>query len=46
MKLLWRYFKERKKFWLIPLLVIFAMVALLIILGPTNPYSPFVYTVF
>lgn len=46
MKLLWRYFKERKKFWLIPLFVIFVVVALLVIMGPTNPYSPFVYTVF
>jgi len=46
MKNLLRYFLERKKFWLLPLLVIFAAAALLVILGPSNPYSPFIYTVF
>ncbi len=46
MKNLWRYFRERKKFWLLPLLLILGVMALLIILGPTNPYSPFIYTVF
>lgn len=46
MKLLWRYFAQRKKFWLIPLLVLFLGAAVLILLGPSNPYSPFVYTVF
>ncbi len=46
MKMLWRYFSQRKKFWLIPLLVIFLLAAVLVILGPSNPYSPFVYTVF
>jgi len=46
MKMLFRYFKERKKYWLIPLLLVFAVAALLVILGPTNPYSPFIYTVF
>jgi competence protein ComGC len=45
-KNLWRYFSQRKKFWLLPLLLVFAVVAVLIILGPTNPYSPFIYTVF
>ena len=46
MKMLWRYFSQRKKWWLIPLLVIFLLAAVLVILGPSNPYSPFVYTVF
>lgn len=46
MKTLWRYFRERKKFWLIPLLLLFAVLALLVIMGPANPYSPFIYTVF
>ncbi|MFN9113837.1 MAG: DUF5989 family protein [Bacteroidota bacterium] len=45
-KQVWKYFKVRKKFWLLPLLLIFAVIALLVILGPTNPYSPFIYTVF
>jgi len=46
MKMLFRYFKERKKYWLIPLLIVFIFAAVLVILGPTNPYSPFIYTVF
>jgi hypothetical protein len=46
MKNLFRYFMARKKFWLIPLLAIFALAAILVIAGPSNPYSPFIYTVF
>ncbi|MBY0516428.1 MAG: hypothetical protein K2P81_05940 [Bacteriovoracaceae bacterium] len=43
---LYRYFKTRKKFWLIPLLLIFVIAAVLVLAGPSNPYSPFIYTVF
>lgn len=46
MKNLFRYFMARKKFWLIPLLAIFVLAAILVIAGPSNPYSPFIYTVF
>ncbi|MCE3011720.1 MAG: DUF5989 family protein [Proteobacteria bacterium] len=43
---LWKYFKQRKKFWLIPLILVFLVFALLLVIGPTNPYAPFIYTVF
>ncbi len=46
MKNLFRYFMARKKFWLIPLLIMFIFAGLLIVAGPSNPYSPFIYTVF
>jgi len=41
-----KYFKQRKKYWLIPLLLIFIIFAVAIIIGPASPYSPFIYTVF
>ncbi|EQC45455.1 DUF5989 family protein [Bacteriovorax sp. Seq25_V] len=43
---LFRYFKTRKKYWLLPLLIFFMMISALIIAGPSNPYSPFIYSLF
>ena len=41
----WDFLKHNKKWWLIPILVALALVALLAILGGTG-LAPFIYTVF
>ncbi len=46
MKMLLKYFMARRKFWLIPILLILCLAAILVIAGPANPYSPFIYSVF
>jgi len=42
---LWDFLKHNKKWWLIPILVALALVALLAVLGGTG-LAPFIYTVF
>ena len=42
----WAYLKARKRFWLLPLLLILAAVGALLILGETSAVAPFIYTLF
>ncbi|WP_369332941.1 DUF5989 family protein [Niastella populi] len=42
---LWLYLKERKKWWLAPLIIIFILIGVLLILGGTS-LAPFIYTLF
>lgn len=42
---LWNYLKERKKWWLAPLIIIFILIGVLLILGGTS-LAPFIYTLF
>ena len=43
---LWDYGKEHKKFWLIPLILLLAGVAALLVLSSATPLAPFIYTLF
>jgi hypothetical protein len=43
---LWKYLRERKKMWLIPLIVILLFFGLLIILSSGSAIAPFIYTLF
>jgi len=43
---LWAYMKARKKFWLMPILVMFAVFGGLIILTQGSAVAPFIYTIF
>jgi hypothetical protein len=45
LKDLWNYLKERKKWWLAPLIIIFILIGALLILGGTS-LAPFIYTLF
>lgn len=45
LKDLWNYLKERKKWWLAPLIIIFIVIGVLLILGGTS-LAPFIYTLF
>lgn len=43
---LWRYFKARKRYWLLPILLLLAAAAALIVLVESTAVAPFVYTLF
>ena len=46
LKDLWQFMKERKKFWLAPLIVVLLLLGLLIVLGGSSALAPFVHTLF
>ncbi len=46
LKELWQFLKIRKKFWLLPLIVILLVFALLIVLTAGTAIAPFIYTLF
>ena len=43
---LWKFLRMRKKFWLLPILLILFVFGLLLVLAPGSALSPFVYTLF
>jgi competence protein ComGC len=45
-KELWAFMKERKKFWLLPILVVLLLLGSLIVLTQGSAVAPFIYTLF
>ena len=43
---LWGFMKERKKFWLAPIIVIMLLLGALLILSQGSAVAPFIYTLF
>lgn len=43
---LWEYMRERKKFWLLPILLMMAVLGGLIVLAQGSAVAPFIYTLF
>ena len=43
---LWLFMKERKKFWLAPIIIVLLLVGLLLVFGGSSSVAPFVYTLF
>jgi len=43
---LWLYMKERKKFWLTPVIIILLLLGMLIVFGGGSSFAPFIYTLF
>jgi len=43
---LWGFLRERKKFWLLPALIVIVGVGALIVIGGSTAAAPFIYTVF
>ena len=43
---LWAFMKERKKFWLLPILVVMLLFGVLIVLTQGSAVAPFIYTLF
>ncbi len=46
LKDLWAFMKERKKFWLAPLIMVLLILGLLIVLTQGSAVAPFIYTLF
>ena len=46
LKDLWGFMRERKKFWLTPLIAVLLLIGMLVILGELSPLAPFIYTLF
>jgi hypothetical protein len=46
LKDIWLFMKERKKFWLIPVILILLLLGLLIVFGGGSVLAPFIYTLF
>jgi len=45
-KELWAFIRVRKKYWLLPLLLVMALIGLLIVLSQGSAVAPFIYTIF
>ncbi len=43
---LWGFLRERKKYWLIPIILVLLLLGLLIVLGGGTALEPFIYTLF
>ncbi len=43
---LWAFMKERKKFWLLPIILTLLLLGSLIVLTQGSAVAPFVYTLF
>jgi hypothetical protein len=46
LKDLWGFLKVRKKFWLLPLIVIMLALGALIVFAGSSAIAPFIYTLF
>ena len=43
---LWAFMKERKKFWLLPIVLVLMVFSMLIVFTQGSALAPFVYTLF
>ena len=43
---LWEFLKVRKKFWLLPILIMMVLLGGLIVLSQGSAVAPFIYTLF
>jgi Family of unknown function (DUF5989) len=43
---LWGFMRERKKFWLLPIILVLLMLGGLIVLTQGSAVAPFIYTLF
>jgi hypothetical protein len=45
-KEMWSFLRQRKKFWLLPLLLVMALLGVLIVMAQGSAIAPFIYTLF
>jgi hypothetical protein len=43
---LWAFMRERKKWWLLPILVVLLLVGTLLVFAQGSALAPFIYTIF
>ncbi|MGI9309113.1 MAG: DUF5989 family protein [Gammaproteobacteria bacterium] len=46
MKDLWDFMRERKKFWLAPIILVMLLLGALIVVAQGSAVAPFIYTLF
>ena len=46
LKDLWAFLRERKKFWLLPIIVLSLLLGTLLVLTQGSAIAPFIYTLF
>jgi len=42
----YQYFKDRKKIWLAPVIVLLLIIGIILIIGGSSVLGPFIYTIF
>ena len=42
----WEFLRERKKYWLFPIVLVLAIFGILIVLSQGSAVAPFIYTIF
>ena len=43
---LWQFLREEKKYWLVPIAIVFVLFGLLIVFSQSSAVAPFIYTLF
>ena len=43
---LWDYFRERRKWWLAPVVIVMVLVGTLLVFAQGSALAPFIYTIF
>jgi hypothetical protein len=43
---LWAFMKVRKKFWLLPIILVMVMIGALLVFAQGSALAPFIYTIF
>ena len=46
LKDLWQFLMERKKWWLLPMIIVLLFIGVLVVIGGSTAIGPFVYTLF
>jgi len=46
LKELWAFMRARKKYWLLPILIMMVILGLLIVMAQGSAVAPFIYTLF
>ena len=46
LKEFWEFLSERKKYWLLPIIIVLALFGVLIVLSQGSAVAPFIYTIF
>ena len=46
LKEFWEFLNERKKYWLLPIIIVLALFGVLIVLSQGSAVAPFIYTIF
>jgi hypothetical protein len=46
LKDLWHFVRERKNFWLLPIIILLLLIGLIIVFAGSTAVAPFLYTLF